>query len=98
MIYSHSPQRAGRSIPTNTNTSPQDPPSPPEIPDVFIEDSTPPVMDTVPVTVPEISKPVKKVTPKISKPVIETPVDTVPEKPKSWFRRTLSKIIFWRRN
>lgn len=55
MIYSHKPQRSGRSIAANTNNPPQDPPPPPktkldiipkvsyEIPDIFIEDSTPPV-------------------------------------------------------
>jgi len=77
MIYSHKPQRSGKSIPTNTNTPPQDPPPPPEIPvneipnvveipveiipeipDVFIEDSTPPVMDAI-IEVPEIVKPIK---------------------------------------
>ena len=50
MIYSHKPQRGGRSIITNTNNPPQDPPPPKEtqIPDVFIEDSTPGIPEVCP--------------------------------------------------
>lgn len=51
MIYSHKPQRSGKSIITNTNHPPQDPP-PPSIPlkvgEAFIpiEDTTPPVPES----------------------------------------------------
>ncbi len=56
MIYSHKPQRSGRSIQANTNNPPQDPPPPSkligsddipkvsyEIPDIPIENTIPPV-------------------------------------------------------
>lgn len=65
MIYSHKPQRSGRSISSNTNNPPQDPPPPnkinvddtpiiiPEVPDVLIEAPVPDVVIEAPV--PKIS-------------------------------------------
>lgn len=118
MIYSHKPQRSGRSITANTNNPPQDPPSPPKIddvpkivetpipietpiaeipvvPDVFIEDSTPPVLDAVIDAViekPAVKKSIKKPTRKsIKKPVIEKPAKV------SWIKRLISKLFFWRK-
>ena len=64
MIYSHKPQRSGRSIPANTNNPPQDPPPPPkDIPKVSeIPIDTPPVPEPcIKVTTP---KPQKKIVPK----------------------------------
>lgn len=46
MIYSHLPQRGGRSIKANTNTPPQDPPPP--------KDKTPTLPDTPIVNTPQI--------------------------------------------
>jgi len=103
LIYSHKPQRSGRSITANTNNPPQDPPSPPApktvpietpiveipvIPDVFIEDSTHPVLDAV------IEKPVVKKS--IKKQVIEKPIIEKPAK-VSWIKRLISKLFFWRK-
>ena len=93
MIYSHKPQRSGRSIAANTNNPPQDPPPPPEIipkdfiitPDVLIEDSTPPVLDLEP----QPTK-VELPTPEIKAPEITTP----PQPHKlSWFRRLYNRIV-----
>jgi len=108
LIYSHKPQRGGRSIQANTNNPPQDPPPSPEkpiidtplekpivvvpsddsisvdlqIPDIFIEDSTPPVpeicINTIHLPKPEIPKQVQ--TPKITKPKITKPKITKPKK------------------
>ncbi len=111
MIYSHKPQRSGRSITANTNNPPQDPPSPPKIddvpktvpietpiveipvvPDVFIEDSTPPVLDAVIDAViekPAVKKSIKK--PIVEKPIVEKPVKV------SWIKRLISKLFFWRK-
>ena len=68
MIYSHKPQRSGRSIQANTNNPPQDPPPPPEtiipetiVPDILIADSTPPVPEPCIQEVPTLPKPEKKV-------------------------------------
>ena len=94
MIYSHKPQRSGRSIVSNTNNPPQDPPPPNDlqIPDVLIEDSTPPV----PEYIPEVSIPEKKIIPKKSvTPTITptiTPTTVTPIKKISWFTRIISKI------
>ena len=111
LIYSHKPQRSGRSISSNTNNPPQDPPSPVEekpisqvveeqpkvilpspeiivpekiivtpkkpsveIPDVPIEDTTPPV--------PEACPEEKPFTPKatlIREPISEPKVTIIPE-------------------
>ena len=78
MIYAAKPQRGGRSIPTNTNNPPQDPP-PTEIPleptEVFI-----PIESTAP-PVPEI----------IEEPIVVSTI--TPEIVKvSWFRRFVTKI------
>lgn len=119
MIYSHKPQRSGRSIAANTNNPPQDPPPPPddkviglddipvvpyetEIPDVLIEDSTPPVMPAIEtpeidiVEIPEIVKPIRikaakkpkapKITPKIT-PTIE---ESAPVVKLTWRLRIVS--------
>ncbi len=115
MIYSHKPQRSGRSITTNTNNPPQDPPPPPdktislddipkvlhvsEIPDIPINDTTPPVpeicVEAKPVIViPEkkISKP-KEIPKQTLKPKIPIKEKTQKEIPKiSLFRRILAKL------
>ncbi len=96
MIYSHKPQRSGRSIPTNSNNPPQDPPPPSsEIPDILIEDTTPPVPDcTNEFALPEPKETPKKQVIKPSKKV--TPQKTVTIK-ISWWKKLVSKILFWRK-
>jgi hypothetical protein len=86
LIYSHKPQRSGRSIQANTNNPPQDPPPPSEIilpetvvPDILIADSTPPVPEPCiheASVLPEkkVKKTPKKVTPKPENKVITKPV------------------------
>lgn len=73
MIYAAKPQRGGRSIPTNTNNPPQDPPPPNEIPllenEVFI-----PIENTAP-PVPEIEI-VESVIDETLEPTIETAKET----------------------
>ena len=55
MIYSHKPQRSGRSISSNTNNPPQDPPPPHEEKQIPIPIKVQPeIIQTVPeITVPE---------------------------------------------
>lgn len=110
MIYSHKPQRSGRSIPSNTNNPPQDPPPPPDkpiglddipivpytqVPDVLIEDSTPPVIDVLG-KIPKVAKPIKakpikkpKVTKKIT-PKITSTVKVTPKAKLTWRLRIVS--------
>jgi len=79
LLYQAKPQRGGRSIPTNTNTPPQDPPPPPvdmTAPSVIVPVEEP-IVDVV--EIPEIVKytPLIKIkpTPKIVKDVpVELPV------------------------
>ena len=112
MIYSHKPQRSGRSISTNTNNPPQDPPPPklitPEIsipdlqiPDIFINDTTPPVPEICIPEKPEITTPkipAKKVTPKIPAKKVTPKIPVVPTIKKTlWWRKLVSKILFWRK-
>jgi len=64
LVYSHKPQRSGRSIQANTNNPPQDPPPPPPppVPEPCVEEK--PI-----ITIPEkkISKPqITKQTAKVS--------------------------------
>jgi len=80
LIYSHKPQRSGRSIPTNTNNPPQDPPSPPkditldDIPKVpYSETPLEPIVD-----IPIVDIPIKDTTP----PVIDIEEKIVVEKIK----------------
>ena len=104
MIYSHKPQRSGRSIAANTNNPPQDPPPPKvldtvtppldnipkvshisEIPDIFIEDTTPPVPENCiePIEIPEKTIATqKKIQKKIPKQI-----------QVSLFRRFITKIL-----
>ena len=131
MIYSHKPQRSGRSIQANTNNPPQDPPPPNDtkipnitpvvdtiidtivdtivdtipvvdlqIPDILIEDTTPPVPETcveekpiiiIPekkISKPQITKPTPKVTTKVTTKV--TPKVTTKV---SFFRAFITKIL-----
>lgn len=82
LIYSHKPQRSGRSISSNTNNPPQDPPTPVE------EKPIAPVVKeqpTVTLPTPEITIPEKIIiTPK--KPSVEIPdipiEDTTPSVPE----------------
>ena len=93
MIYSHKPQRSGRSISSNTNNPPQDPPPPPKNNEPIVEpivESIPetiidiPINDTTP-PVPEICEHVeipkvkipKVTTPKVKIPKVTTKVKTV---------------------
>lgn len=66
LIYSHKPQRSGRSITANTNNPPQDPPPPPK------EVITLPVIEQPIVETPVVEVPVIE-TPIVEAPVIETP-------------------------
>ena len=104
MIYSHKPQRSGRSIPTNTNNPPQDPPPPPKIEekikdepiiDIPISDTTPPVVDICPEEIP-IKTPKPKPVIKISKPKIISQ----PKKRFTFIQNIFSRIqkIFKRDN
>ena len=117
MIYSHKPQRSGKSIQANTNNPPQDPPPPNilteipikdtidtipvdtipvsldlQIPDIPIEDTTPPVPEIcIESPIPEkkiskpqittIPKPTPKITPKVTQPKV------------SYFRGFIIKIL-----
>ena len=99
MIYSHKPQRGGRSQPTNTNNPPQDPPPPPkdkvippEIPDILISDSTPPVPKVCEKKEEIIlPKPAKVVPKKEKKPVSVLPKPT----PKP--AKTKPRLSYWQR-
>jgi len=83
LIYSHKPQRSGRSIQANTNNPPQDPPPP--VPEPCVEEK---LIITIPekkISKPQITKTTKpkpKVTPKV----------TVTPK-VSLFRRFITKIL-----
>jgi hypothetical protein len=95
LIYSHKPQRSGRSIQANTNNPPQDPPPPSEIiipeiiipetvvPDILIADSTPPVPEPCINEAPVLPKSEKKVR-KTPKKVTPKPVK------KTWRTRIVS--------
>lgn len=84
MIYSHKPQRSGRSITADCNNPPQDPPPPKlekPIIDIPIKDTTPSVPELCieePIIIP---KPVKKA--KI--------VKEIPQK-VSWIKRFLNRV------
>jgi len=103
LIYSHKPQRSGRSITTNTNNPPQDPPFPHnKIHDISFKNTIPPVPEIC-TPIPELSIPKEKIAPKIvpkitiKKPVTvpttpTTPTITTPTKKTSWFTRIISKI------
>jgi len=105
LVYAHKPQRSGRSITANTNNTPQDPPPPPkilddvkQIPDILIENFTPPVPEIC--TTQDIPTP-KKVTPikpiKKVKPVEKTIPQKSVTKKISRIRRIFSKLFFWRK-
>ena len=82
LIYSHKPQRSGRSISSNTNNPPQDPPSPiEEKPIPLVVEEKPAVTLTIPeITVPE------KIIIAPEKPSVEVPdipiEDTTPPVPE----------------
>lgn len=85
MIYSHKPQRSGRSIQANTNNPPQDPPPPPE--NIILETIIPEakVLETI---VPDIL--IADSTPPVLEPCIhEAPVLPKPEKK---VRKTPKKV------
>lgn len=71
LIYSHKPQRSGRSITANTNNPPQDPPPPHEevITLPIIEQ---PIVETPVVEVPVMEQPI------VEAPVMEQPVMDIP--------------------
>jgi len=71
LIYSHKPQRSGRSITANTNNPPQDPPPPPK------EISTPLVIEQPTVETPVVELPVIE-TPVMEQPVMDIPVIDIP--------------------
>ena len=140
LIYSHKPQRSGRSISSNTNNPPQDPPSPVEeksippvveeqpkvilpppeiivpekiivipkkpsieVPDVPIEDTTPPVPEACPEEKPFTPKatliiePIPETKPKVTV-TAEIKIKKQPEQKISWFKRFISAIKkFFRR-
>ncbi len=61
------PQNSGNKLQKNENHPPQEPPSQSQIPDILIDDSTPPVPETTlhesPVLPkPKVTKPVEKIT------------------------------------
>ena len=107
MIYSHKPQRSGRSIQANTNNPPQDPPPPSkliglddipkvsyEIPDIPIENTIPPVPELCinEKLIIATTTPSTKIIPK-QKPKISITEKPQKEIPKmSLFRRFLTKI------
>lgn len=119
MIYSHKPQRSGRSIASNTNNPPQDPPPPHEekqitiqngvqpeivqtIPDIPIEDTTPPVPEVCTkdkLTLPKVTL-IKEHIPETKPKVTITPEIKVKQlEPKiSWFKRFINRVKgFFRR-
>ena len=80
MIYSHKPQRSGRSISSNTNNPPQDPPSPNKI---NLDDIS--IVSEVPVNtdlgIPDIY--IEDTTPHITDICIEQkPITIIPKKKK----------------
>lgn len=102
MIYAAKPQRGGRSIQANTNNPPQDPPPKSvslddipkvpyvsEVPDISIEDSTPPVPECTNEK-PKLTKPEKIISK--SKPKTKLVIQKVTPK-QSLFRRFLTKIL-----
>ena len=105
MIYSHKPQRSGRSISANTNNPPQDPPPPkvddiPKIPktlepivDVPIKDTTPPVMDIEEKVVVKPPVKIEYTTPVIEKVVVK-PI-LVKAKPKTIVTPKIAKQSIW---
>jgi len=123
LIYSHKPQRSGRSIPANTNNPPQDPPPPPqpivdvpkvpieldvipkvsyEIPDIPIDDTTPPVPEicikeklviTTPKIIPKQQPQKKIVVPKqLQKKFIPKQQPQKPTPKLSLFQKIFQKI------
>ena len=78
MIYAAKPQRGGRSIPTNTNNPPQDPPPTPElVPEIPLEPT-------------EVFIPIESTAPPVPE-IIEEPT-VIPIVKVSWFRRLVTKI------
>jgi hypothetical protein len=89
LIYSHKPQRSGRSITANTNNPPQDPPPPPDsiISESQITESQPQVID-IPI---EDTTPISEICVKEEK--IVTKIVTKPTLPKIVTKPTLPKIV-----
>ena len=108
MIYSHKPQRSGRSIAANTNNPPQDPPpskqNPPksidvmpkvsyEIPDIPIENTIPPVPELC-IKEKLVIAPTKKANQQPQKKIIPKQQPHKPKITKSQTIKKLQKEIF----